>query len=91
MLGARSISEGIDLIKRELVLGEDLAEVRARMLIVNSADDRAIPASEGEKIKEGAINSEVELVLFPGRAHGGPTALAIPLEADWLAETLGSA
>ena len=90
VLGARSISEGVDLIKRELVLGEHLAEVEARMLVVNSADDRAIPASEGEKIKEGATNSEVELVLFPGRAHGGPAALAIPLEADWLAEQLAA-
>jgi dienelactone hydrolase len=91
VLGARSISEGVDLVKRELVLGEHLAEVEAAMLVVNSADDRAIPASEGEKIKEGAINSEVELVLYPGRAHGGPAALAIPLEADWLAEKLGAA
>jgi 2,6-dihydroxypseudooxynicotine hydrolase len=90
VLGARSIAEGIDLVKQELVLGEYLAEVRAPMLVVNSADDRAIPASEGEKLKQGA-KTEVELVVFPGRAHGGPAALAIPLEADWLAERLTAA
>jgi 2,6-dihydroxypseudooxynicotine hydrolase len=90
VLGARSISEGLELVKQELVLGEHLAEVRASMLVVNSADDRAIPASEGEKIKQGA-NTDVELVVFPGRAHGGPAALAIPLEADWLAERLAAA
>jgi 2,6-dihydroxypseudooxynicotine hydrolase len=88
VLGAQSIAEGLELVKRELVLGEHLAEVEAPMLVVNSADDRAIPASEGEKLKEGAINAAVELVVFPGRAHGGPAAQAIPLEADWLAERL---
>jgi dienelactone hydrolase len=86
VLGARSIGEGVDLVKRELVLGEHLAEVQVPMLVVNSADDRAIPVSEGEKLKQGATNAQVELVVFPGRGHGGPPAQAIPLEADWLAD-----
>jgi 2,6-dihydroxypseudooxynicotine hydrolase len=90
VLGARSIAEGLDLVGRELVLGEHLAEVQAPMLVVNAADDRAIPASEGEKIKQGAIRTRVELVVFAGRAHGGPAALSIPLEADWLAEELAA-
>jgi 2,6-dihydroxypseudooxynicotine hydrolase len=90
VLGARSIGEGVELVKRELVLGEHLARVEAPMLVVNSLDDRAIPASEAKLIKRGA-KADVEVVLFPGRAHGGPPALALPLEADWLADKLGAA
>jgi hypothetical protein len=87
VLGARSIAEGIELIRREFTLVDHLSGVQAPMLLVNSLDDRAIPASEVPLIEHGA-SCEVEVVLFPGRAHGGPPALAQPLEADWLADRL---
>jgi pimeloyl-ACP methyl ester carboxylesterase len=74
VLGARPIGEGLDRVKRGLVLGEHLAEEQVPMLVVNSAHDRVLPASEGEKLKQGACNAQVELVVFPGRAHGGPSA-----------------
>ena len=89
VLGARSIDEGLALIKSELVLGDALARVKAPLLVVNSLDDRAIPAREAELIRDGA-SAEVEIVLYPGRAHGGPASLSHPLEADWLAEKLGA-
>jgi 2,6-dihydroxypseudooxynicotine hydrolase len=87
VLGANSIAEGVELIKHELTLSGVLEEVRAPMLVVNTLDDRAIPVSEVELIKEHAV-AEVEAMLFPGRAHGGPPALAHSLEADWLAQRL---
>jgi dienelactone hydrolase len=87
VLGANSIAEGTELIKQELTLRGVLEEVRAPILVVNALDDRAIPASEVELIKQHAV-ADVEAILFPGRAHGGPPALAHSLEADWLAKQL---
>ncbi len=75
------------LIRSEFTLVDHLADVQVPLLLVNSLDDRAIPASEAARI-EDASTAEIEVVLFPGRAHGGPPALAQPLEADWLAERL---
>jgi 2,6-dihydroxypseudooxynicotine hydrolase len=89
VLGATSIGEGLELVARELTLSGHLAAVRAPILTVNSLDDRAIPASEADRIKQSA-RTPVEVVLFPGRAHGGPPALALPLEADWLADRLSA-
>jgi 2,6-dihydroxypseudooxynicotine hydrolase len=87
-LGARTIAEGLDLIESELSLRSDLSNVVAPILVVNSQDDRAIPASEAELIRAGA-QTTVDVVIFPGRAHGGPASLSHPLEADWLADRLG--
>jgi 2,6-dihydroxypseudooxynicotine hydrolase len=87
VLGAHSLAEGLALVKRELTLDGVLPSVRAPILVVNSLDDRAIPASEAQLIEQHA-GSRVEIVLFPGRAHGGPSAIAHALEADWLAERL---
>jgi 2,6-dihydroxypseudooxynicotine hydrolase len=87
VLGAGSIAEGIELIRSEFTLVDHIVAVEAQMLIVNSQDDRAIPVSEAALLEERAA-CEVDVVVFPGRAHGGPPALAQPLEADWLAERL---
>jgi hypothetical protein len=87
VLGATSIAEGIDLVKRELTLEGVLPGVRAPVLVVNTLDDRAIPVSEVELIQEHA-SVDVETILFPGRGHGGPPAIAHSLEADWLAAKL---
>ena len=87
VLGATSIAEGIELVKRELTLEGVLPGVRAPMLVVNTLDDRAIPVTEVELIKEHA-SADVEVILFPGRGHGGPPAIAHSLEADWLAAKL---
>jgi 2,6-dihydroxypseudooxynicotine hydrolase len=87
VLGANSIAAGIDLIKQELTLRGVLEEVRTPMLVVNTLADRAIPVSEVELIKQHAV-TDVETILFPGRSHGGPPALAHSLEADWLAQKL---
>lgn len=90
VLGAQSIDEGNALIRSEFTLADHLAHVQVPMLLVNSLDDRAIPASEARRIEELA-KTDVEVVLYPGRAHGGPPALAQPLEADWLSDVLGAA
>jgi dienelactone hydrolase len=90
VLGTNSIESGMQLIRSEFKLADHLPEVQVPMLLVNSLDDRAIPPSEARLIEEHA-KTEVEVVLYSGRAHGGPPALAQPLEADWLAERLGVA
>lgn len=87
VLGATSIAEGIELVKQELTLEGVLPDVQAPVLVVNTLDDRAIPVSEVELIKENA-SVDVEAILFPGRGHGGPPAIAHSLEADWLAAKL---
>jgi dienelactone hydrolase len=87
MVGASSIAEGIDLINQEMTLEGVLPDVRAPILVVNSLDDRAIPASEAGLIEQHAT-SQTDVVLFPGRAHGGPSAIAHAIEGDWLADRL---
>jgi 2,6-dihydroxypseudooxynicotine hydrolase len=87
LLGATSLEAGTKLVKRELTLEGVLPDVRAPMLIVNAVDDYAIPVTEAERIKDNAT-ADVEVVIFQGRAHGGPSAVAHALEGDWLAERL---
>jgi 2,6-dihydroxypseudooxynicotine hydrolase len=87
VLGATSLAEGLELIARELTLEGILERVRVPILVVNARDDRAIPVSEVDKIKANA-RTEVEVVIYPGRAHGGPPSLSHPVEADWLAARL---
>jgi 2,6-dihydroxypseudooxynicotine hydrolase len=87
VLGAGSLAEGVALVKAELTLETVLPDVRAPILAVNSLDDRAIPATEAELLRERAA-TQVDVMLFPGRAHGGPSAITHSLEGDWLAEKL---
>jgi 2,6-dihydroxypseudooxynicotine hydrolase len=89
VLGATSLAEGVALVKQELTLDGVLGDVRAPILVVNALDDRAIPVSEAQRITDNA-SAEVEVILFPGRAHGGPPSIAHSLEADWLAARLGN-
>ena len=46
------------------------------------ADD-ANPRSCKQRVK-----GPVEIVTFPGKGHGGPSRLSLPLEADWMRDKL---
>jgi 2,6-dihydroxypseudooxynicotine hydrolase len=86
-LGARTLEEGTRLVREQLTL-EDVADrVDFPILSVCSADDETMPTTESEILRQ-RVQGPVEIVTFPGKGHGGPSRLSLPLEADWLRDRL---
>ena len=86
-LGATTLEEGTRLAREQLTL-EDVADrVDFPILAVCSADDDTMPATESA-ILQRRVKGPVEIVKFPGKGHGGPSRLSLPLEADWMRDRL---
>ena len=86
-LGAKTLEEGTRLVKEQLTL-EDVADrIDCPIMTVCSADDETMPTSESELLRR-RVKAPVEVVIFPGKGHGGPSRLSLPLEADWLRDRL---
>jgi dienelactone hydrolase len=86
-LGAKTLNEGTRLVKEQLTLEYVADRVDCPILSVCSAEDETMPASESELLKQ-RVKASVEVVTFPGKGHGGPSRLSLPLEADWLRDRL---
>jgi hypothetical protein len=86
-LGASTLEEGTRLVREQLTL-EDVADrVDFPILSVCSADDETMPTTESAILQQ-RVNGPVEIVTFPGKGHGGPSRLSLPLEADWMRDRL---
>ena len=86
-LGATTLEEGTRLAREQLTL-EDVADrVDFPILAVCSADDETMPATESAILQQ-RVKGPVEIVTFPGKGHGGPSRLSLPLEADWMRDRL---
>ena len=86
-LGARTLEEGTRLVREQLTL-EDVADrVDVPILSVCSADYETMPTSESTILQQ-RVKGPVEIVTFPGKGHGGPSRLSLPLEADWMRDRL---
>jgi 2,6-dihydroxypseudooxynicotine hydrolase len=86
-LGARTLEEGTRLVREQLTL-EDVADrVDVPILSVCSADDETMPTTESTILQQ-RVKGPVEIVTFPGKGHGGPSRLSLPLEADWMRDRL---
>ena len=86
-LGAKTLEEGSRLVREQLTLEGVADRVDFPILSVCSADDATMPASKSAILRE-RVKGPVEIVTFPGRGHGGPSRLSLPLEADWLRKKL---
>jgi len=86
-LGAKTLNEGTRLVKEQLTLEAVADSIDCPILSVCSADDETMPASESEILRQRA-KAPIEVVTFPGKGHGGPSRLSLPLEADWLRDKL---
>ena len=86
-LGARTLDEGTRLVREQLTLEDVAGDVDFPILSVCSADDETMPASESDLLRQ-RVKGPVEIVTFPGKGHGGPSRLSLPLEADWLRDRL---
>lgn len=87
--GATTLEEGTRLVHAELTLEGVIDQIDFPILSVVSADDETMPASESEILRQ-RVKSTVDVVTFPGRGHGGPSRLSLPLEADWLRDKLSA-
>lgn len=86
-LGATTLEEGTRLVREQLTL-EDVADrVDFPILSVCSADDETMPTTESTILQQ-RVKGPVEIVTFPGKGHGGPSRLSLPLEADWMRDKL---
>jgi dienelactone hydrolase len=86
-LGAKTLEEGTRLVHDQLTLEHVADRIDFPILSVCSADDETMPASESELLRQ-RVKGPVEVVTFPGKGHGGPSRLSLPLEADWLRDKL---
>jgi 2,6-dihydroxypseudooxynicotine hydrolase len=86
-LGAKTLAEGTRLVCEQLTLEDVEEEVDFPILSVCSANDETMPTSESELLRQ-RVKGPVEVVIFPGKGHGGPSRLSLPLEADWLRDRL---
>jgi dienelactone hydrolase len=77
-VGATTLAEGTRLM-RKLTLADVADKVDFPILSVCSADDDTMPTTESTVLK---------VVVFPGKGHGGPSRLSLPMEADWMRERL---
>jgi 2,6-dihydroxypseudooxynicotine hydrolase len=87
LLGATTLEEGTRLVHQELTLEDVVDKIDFPILTVCSANDETMPASESELLRE-RVKGPVEVVIFPGKGHGGPSRLSLPLEADWMMDEL---
>lgn len=85
--GAKTLEEGTRLVYEQLTLEPVVDQIDFPILSVCSAQDETMPVSESELLRNLA-KGPVEVVTFPGRGHGGPSRLSLPLEADWLRNKL---
>jgi 2,6-dihydroxypseudooxynicotine hydrolase len=86
-LGAGTLKEGERLVREQLTLEHVADRVDFPVLTVCSADDETMPASESTILQQ-RVKGPVEIVTFPGKGHGGPSRLSLPLEADWMGDRL---
>lgn len=86
-LGAKTLEEGTRLMREQLTLEAVADRVDFPILSVCSADDETMPATESALLRR-RVKGPVEIVTFPGKGHGGPSRLSLPLEADWLRDRL---
>jgi 2,6-dihydroxypseudooxynicotine hydrolase len=86
-MGGKTLEEGERLVRDELTLEHVADDVGFPILSVCSADDETMPTSESAMLKE-RVKGPVEVVTFPGKGHGGPSRLSLPLEADWMRDRL---
>lgn len=86
-LGAQTLEEGGRLVREQLTLARVADNVDFPILSVCSADDETMPSSESELLRR-CVKGPVEIVTFPGKGHGGPSRLSLPLEADWMRDRL---
>ena len=86
-LGAKTLEEGTRLVHEQLTLEPFAHQIDFPILTVGSADDETMPTSESELLRQ-RVKGPVEVVIFPGKGHGGPSRLSLPLEADWLRDKL---
>ena len=86
-LGAKTLEEGTRLVREQLTLEDVVDLVDFPILSVCSADDETMPTTESVMLKE-RVKGPVEIVTFPGKGHGGPSRLSLPLEADWMRDRL---
>lgn len=69
---------------------EDVADrVDFPILSVCSADDDTMPTSQSTLLQQ-RVKGPVEIVTFPGKGHGGPSRISLPIEADWMSDRLRS-
>jgi 2,6-dihydroxypseudooxynicotine hydrolase len=87
LLGAKTLDEGTRLVRQELTLEDVVDRVDFPILSVCSADDETMPTTESTLLQE-RVKGPVEIVTFPGKGHGGPSRLSLPLEADWMRDRL---
>ena len=87
LLGATTLEEGTQLVHEQLTLEDVADQIDFPILSVCSADDDTMPTSESTILKR-RVKGPVEIVTFPGKGHGGPSRLSLPLEADWLRDQL---
>jgi 2,6-dihydroxypseudooxynicotine hydrolase len=87
LLGARTLAEGTQLVHQELTLEPVADRIDFPILSVCSENDETMPSSESELLRR-SVKGPVTVVTFPGKGHGGPSRLSLPLEADWLQENL---
>jgi len=86
-VGGKTLEEGEQLCRQELTLEHVADRIDVPILSVCSADDETMPTTESALMKE-RIKGPVEVVTFPGKGHGGPSRLSLPLEADWMRQRL---
>lgn len=86
-LGANTLEEGTRLVHEQLTLEDVADQIDFPILSVCSADDETMPTSESWILKQ-RVRGPVEIVTFPGKGHGGPSRLSLPLEADWMHDQL---
>ena len=88
-LGATTLEEGTRLVREQLTLEDVADQVDFPILSVCSADDETMPTTESAILRQ-RVKGPVEIVTFPGKGHGGPSRLSLPLEADWLRDKLNA-
>ena len=86
-LGAKTLDEGTRLVSQELTLEDVADQINIPILSVCSVDDETMPTIQSTKLQQ-RVKGPVEIVTFPGKGHGGPSRLSLPLEADWMRERL---
>ena len=86
-LGARTLEEGTRLVREQLTLERVADRVDFPILSVCSAEDETMPAAESALLRQ-RVKGPVDVVTFPGKGHGGPSRLSLPLEADWMRDKL---
>jgi 2,6-dihydroxypseudooxynicotine hydrolase len=86
-LGAKTLEEGTRLVREQLTLERVAGGLDVPILSVCSADDETMPTAQSTILQQ-RVKGPVEIVTFPGKGHGGPSRISLPLEADWMRDRL---